>query len=68
MDRAVAARWFSGHPARVWEVHVKELAGDRAVVSLTSATAADAAGGLTLHLARNDGKWTVASVKLDWVA
>ena len=67
-DSGEALDKATGRPVRLWSVEVRELRGDRATAFVTWHYANLAAGGHTVQLQRQDGRWVVTSEKMDWVS
>lgn len=58
----------TGKPVKKWSVGIRKLHGDRAIAYVTWYSGNLAAGGHTIHLRRKDGRWIVASEKMEWIS
>ncbi|MEI8291024.1 MAG: hypothetical protein WCH99_16285 [Verrucomicrobiota bacterium] len=62
MDKA------TGKPVKLWSVKIVEMRGDDATTAVSWYSGNLAAGSHTLHLRWKDARWTVVSVKKNWIS
>jgi hypothetical protein len=67
-DKGMALDKETGGPIKLWTVEVKEARGDNATAIVTWYQGNQAAEGLTLKLARQNGRWIVLSEHTDWIS